>query len=43
MQFVDTTDYASQGYPAFSPLVQQRGYLKVTYNTGGGDIVVYNN
>jgi len=43
MQFVDTTNYASQGYPAFSPLVQQRGYLKVTYNTGGGDIVVYNN
>lgn len=40
MQFVDTTNYAAQGY-LLGVNSTMKGYLKVTYNTGSGDIVIY--
>lgn len=42
--FVDTTNYATLG--AGFPLGffnQMKGYIKVTYNTGAGNVLVYNN
>jgi hypothetical protein len=40
--FADTTNYAAQGYP-LGVVNQMKGYISVTYNTGSGNVVVYNN
>lgn len=43
--FVDTTNYTSQLPPGtiFGVNASQKGYIKVTYNTGSGNQTVYNN
>ena len=40
--FVDTTNYVAQGFILGGP-ASMKGYVKVSYNTGAGDVIVYNN
>lgn len=40
--FVDTTNYVAQGFILGGP-ASMKGYIKVSYNTGAGDVIVYNN
>lgn len=40
--FVDTTNYTAQGFN-LGVGASMKGYLRVTYNTGAGDVVVYTN
>lgn len=42
INFTDTTNYTAGGYP-LGFVNQMKGYIKVTYNTGSGPVVVYNN